>query len=161
MSTTDYDEYFLNGPASGVGGGGGGGVAAGSGGLRFTRGGRTVVNTPLRFSGGGQMQFTTRAYVCFTRFSFQDFFWHGNTDDGTNIGLEIRQTREINNVQTIIQAETIDLPSYNQNLKYSGSLTTPFNIEPEDSIFVRIVASPSGATAADVNNCAIQFKVEA
>jgi hypothetical protein len=161
MSTTDYDEYFTNGPASGIGGGGGGGVAAGAGGLRFSRNGTTSTNTPLRFAGGSQMQFVGRSYVAFTSFSFQEFFWWGLTNDGTNIGVEVRQIRVIGGVATIIQNEIIDVPSYVQAAHYKSSLATKFSVQPEDQLYVRVVNSPTGGTAANVVNCAIQFKVEA
>jgi hypothetical protein len=161
MSTTDYDEYFLNGPASGVGGGGGGGVAAGAGGLRFGRNGRTTTNTPLRITGSAQMQFTNRGYAVFTRFSFQNFVWWGLTNDGTNIGLEVRQGRVVAGTLTVVQSQIIDLPSSVTNNPYRADLPAPFDVEVDDLLFVRIVNSPSGGTAADVNNCSIQFRITA
>ena len=164
MSTTDYDEYFLNGPASGVGGGGAGGVAVNAGTFIVGRSGSVSTGSNLRISGVNvTMTIGGRGMVVKTGFSISDFQFWGNTNDGTNIGMEFRVVRHSTGSPVTVYNQTVDLPSTvaSTNQGYLGSLPIPIQFEADDIFYARAVNSTSGGTAASVSNPIFFFEVVA
>jgi hypothetical protein len=153
---------FICGNDQGGGGGTGGGVAVNAGVFEVGRTGRTATNTNLRITGLSiTMTIGGRGMVVKTKFSISDFQYWGNTNDGTNIGVEFRVVRHSSGSPVTIYNQTVDLPSTiaSTNQGYFGSLPTPIQFEPDDIFYATIRNSTSGGTAADVTNPMFQFEV--
>ena len=90
--------------------------------------------------------------------TFQRYNWFGNTNDQTNIGVEVTLRRVVGGIVTVIQQEILDVPSYAADLPYFGTLSAPFVVQKDDLLTIRIWPSPTGGTAASVNNCGITFE---